>query len=70
MQEAAVVAYSLHPQAGSGLTAQEVMRLYVEVQFAVQGSVGNKGGNVGVSCARMAGTKRSALVRRNASILD
>jgi hypothetical protein len=49
MQEAAVVAYSLHPQAGSGLIAQDVMRLYVEVQFAVQGSVGNNGGNWGVS---------------------
>jgi hypothetical protein len=65
----AVVAYSLHPQAGSGLIAQEVMRLYVEVQFAVQGSVGSKGGNCGVSCARIAGTKRSAPVRTNASIL-
>jgi hypothetical protein len=78
MQEAAVVARSLQPHAGSGLVAQLVMSLYVDVQFGVHGSVGNKGGNVGRSAclgrrilpeARTEGTRRSILVITKANIL-
>jgi hypothetical protein len=78
MQEADVVARSLQPHVGSGLVAQPVMRLYVDVQFGVQGSVGNKGGKVGRSAclgrrrlpeARTTGAKRSVLVITNVNIL-